>query len=321
MNYRRLGGSGLKVSELSLGSWVTYGGQVDQDMTTRCVLAAFERGVNFFDNADMYANGNAEIVVGKAVKTLTRTELVISTKVFFRTGRGPNAQGLSRKHIFESIHGSLKRLGTDYVDLYYCHRFDSETPVEETVGVMSDLVRQGKVLYWGTSEWTGAQIESAHTMAREIGGVPPTMEQPQYNLFRRGRVERDLKGVCERLGIGLTTWSPLAFGLLTGKYNDGLPQGSRATLRGYEWLREESFTEERLVKARAYTAVAREAGLSPTQLAIAWCLRTPTVSSVITGASRVEQVHENLAAVDITTHLTPDMLARLDAIFGPGNSD
>jgi voltage-dependent potassium channel beta subunit len=321
MNFRRLGSSGLKVSELSLGAWVTYGGQVDQDVTTRCVQAAYERGVNLFDNADMYANGNAEVVVGKAVKALPRTDLVLSTKVFFPMGKGPNARGLSRKHIFESIHSSLKRLGTDYVDLYFCHRFDPETPVGETVHVMSDLVRQGKVLYWGTSEWTAAQIESAHAAAREIGGVPPSMEQPQYNLYRRGRVERDLKGVCERLGIGLTTWSPLAFGLLTGKYNDGVPQGSRATLHGYEWLREENLTEERLAKARAYTGLAREAGLSPAQLAIAWCLRTPTVSSVITGASRAEQVHENLAAIDIVPQLTPELLAGLDAVFGPGKTD
>jgi len=321
MNYRRLGNSGLKVSELSLGAWVTFGGQVDQDVTTRCVQAAFERGVTFFDNADMYANGNAEVVVGKAVKGLPRTDLVLSTKVFFPGSKNPNARGLSRKHIFESIHASLKRLGTDYVDLYFCHRFDPETPVEETVRVMSDLVRQGTVLYWGTSEWTGAQIAAAHGLAREIGGVPPTMEQPQYNLYRRGRVERDLKGVCETLGIGLTTWSPLAFGLLTGKYNDGIPQGSRATLPGYEWLRQETLTEERLTKARAYTALARELGFSPAQLAIAWCLRTPTVSSAITGASRVEQVHENLAAAELVPQLTPEVLARLEGIFGPMKSD
>ena len=321
MNYRRLGSSGLRVSELSLGAWVTFGGQVDQDVTTRCVQAAFERGVIFFDNADIYANGNAETVVGKAVKGMTRSDLVLSTKVFFATGKNPNARGLSRKHIFESIHASLKRLGTDYVDLYFCHRFDPETPVEEIVRVMSDLVRQGKVLYWGTSEWTGAQISAAHGLAREIGGVPPTVEQPQYNLYRRGRVERDLKWVCETLGVGLTTWSPLAFGLLTGKYNDNIPPGSRATLHGYEWLREETLTEERLAKARAYTALARELGFSPAQLAIAWCLRTPTVSSVITGASRVEQVHENLAAADLVSQLTPEVLGRLDAIFGREQSD
>jgi len=321
MNYRRLGSSGLKVSELSLGAWVTYGGQVDQEVTTRCVQAAVERGVTFFDNADMYANGNAEVVVGKAVKGLPRTDLVISTKVFFAGSKNPNARGLSRKHIFESIHASLKRLGTDYVDLYFCHRFDPETPVEETVRVMSDLVRQGKVLYWGTSEWTGAQIAAAHGLGREIGGVPPTVEQPQYNLYRRARVERDLQWVVETLGIGLTTWSPLAFGLLTGKYNDGIPQGSRATLQGYEWLREETLTEERLIKARAFTALARELAFSPAQLAIAWCLRTPTVSSVITGASRVEQVHENLAAAELVPQLTPEVLARLEGIFGPVKSD
>ena len=321
MNYRRLGRSGLRVSELSLGAWVTYGGQVDQDVTTRCVQAAFERGVIFFDNADIYANGNAEIVVGKALKGMTRSDLVLSTKVFYAMGKNPNARGLSRKHIFESIHASLKRLGTDYVDLYFCHRFDPDTPIEEIVRVMSDLVRQGKVLYWGTSEWKGEQIAAAHSLAREIGGVPPAMEQPQYNLYRRGRVEQDLKYACETLGTGLTTWSPLAFGLLTGKYNDGIPPGSRATLHGYEWLREETLTEERLTKARAYTALARELGLSPAQLAIAWCLRTPTVSSVITGASRVEQVLENLAAADIVPQLTPEVLGRLDAIFGTEQSD
>jgi voltage-dependent potassium channel beta subunit len=321
MNYRRLGNSGLKVSELSLGSWVTFGGQVDQDVTTRCVQAAYERGVTFFDNADMYANGNAEVVVGKAIKGMPRSDLVLSTKVFFPAGKNPNARGLSRKHIFESIHASLKRLGTDYVDIYFCHRFDPETPVGETVRVMSDLVHQGKVLYWGTSEWNGTQISAAHDLARELGGIPPTAEQPQYNLYRRTRVEHDLKEVSASLGIGLTTWSPLAFGVLTGKYNDAIPPGSRATLPGYEWLREETLTEERLLKARAYTAFARELGFSPAQLAIAWCLRTPIVSSVITGASRVEQVVEDLGAAELVPQLTPEVLARLDGIFGASKLD
>ncbi len=321
MNYRRLGNSGLKVSELSLGSWVTFGGQVDQDVTTRCVQAAYERGVTFFDNADIYANGNAELVVGKALKGIPRTELVISTKVFYPVSKNANARGLSRKHIFESIHTSLKRLGTEYVDIYFCHRFDPETPVEEIVRVMSDLVRQGKVLYWGTSEWTGVQISNAYELAREVSGIPPTVEQPQYNLYRRARVEHDLQHVCESLGVGLTTWSPLAFGVLTGKYNDGIPPGSRATLPGYEWLREETLTEARLSKARAYADLARELGLSPAQLAIAWCLRNPIVSSVITGASRVEQVVENLGAAELMPLLTPEVLARLDGIFGSSNVD
>lgn len=317
MNYRRLGRSGLKVSELSLGSWVTYGGQVDEGTSLRCIRQAFDLGVNYFDCADIYAEGKAEQVLGKAIQGIPRNELVISTKLFWPTMKGPNGRGLSRKHIFESIAASLERLGLDYVDLYFCHRFDPEVPIEETVRAMDDLVHQGKVLYWGTSEWHADQIASAFDAAREFGCQPPSMDQPQYNLLRRRRVEHELARLTERYGIGLTVFSPLALGLLTGKYNEGIPAGSRATLPGYEWMREESLAPERIEKARRFTRLAKELGLPPAQLAIAWCLRSPRVSSVITGASRVEQVRENLGAAEAQSQLTAEVLARLDEISPP----
>ncbi|MGA2112403.1 MAG: aldo/keto reductase [Anaerolineales bacterium] len=317
MNYRRLGRSGLKVSELSLGSWVTYGGQVDEDTSLRCIRQAFDLGVNYFDCADMYAEGKAEQVLGKAIRGVPRNELVISTKLFWPAMKGPNGRGLSRKHIIESIEGSLRRLGLDHVDLYFCHRFDPEVPLEETVRTMSQLVDQGKVLYWGTSEWHADQIASAFDAAHELHCQPPSMEQPQYNLFRRRRVEYELARLAERYGIGLTTFSPLAFGVLTGKYGEGIPAGSRATVPGYEWMREESLSPGRIEKARRFTQLAMELGLPPAQLAIAWCLRSPLVSSVITGASRIEQVRENLGAAEVQSQLTPEVLARLDEIFAP----
>lgn len=315
MHYRRLGRTGLKVSEISLGAWLTFGNQIDEQTAIDLVHAAYEHGVNFFDNADVYANGQAEIVMGKAIKTLQRETLVISSKVFWPTFPGPNGRGLSRKHIFESIHASLRRLGTDYVDLYFCHRYDPDTPFEEVARAMDDLVHQGKVLYWGTSEWEAYQIAEVYSACREYGQVPPSMEQPQYNLFHRKRVEDHIMPLARDLGLGLTTFSPLYFGILTGKYNDGIPSGSRASHEDMAWLRER-ITPERIAIVRQLTALAQELGLTTSQLAIAWVLRRKEVSSVITGASRLEQLDENLAAAEAVEKLTNDILERIDAIFG-----
>jgi len=315
MEYRRLGQYGLKVSELSLGAWVTFGGQVGEEVARDCIMAAYEAGVNFFDNADIYADGKAEIVMGKVIKNIKRTDLVISSKVFWPTGPGPNDQGLSRKHIMESCHASLKRLGLDYLDLYFCHRYDPEVPVEEVVRAMDDLVQQGKVLYWGTSEWRGGQIAHAVGLARQWGLYPPAVEQPQYNMFHRQIVETELLEAAQQHGIGLVTWSPLASGILTGKYNDGVPEGSRMADPDYAWLRE-FVTEERVAKVRQLTEIARDLDASMAQLAVAWLLRLPQVSSVITGASRAGQVRENMKAIEVKEKLTSDVLVRIEAILG-----
>jgi voltage-dependent potassium channel beta subunit len=293
MHYRRLGRSGLKVSEISLGAWVTFGNQIDEQTAIDLIHTAYDQGVNYFDNADMYASGRAEIVMGQAIRDLPRESLVISSKVFWPTMPGPNGRGLSRKHIFESIHASLRRLGTDYLDLYFCHRYDPDTPLEEVVRAMDDLVRQGKVLYWGTSEWEGSQIAQAWGVARQFGLTPQVVEQPQYNLFRRQRVELDLAPLCREFGIGLTTWSPLFFGILTGKYNSGIPEGSRASRQDMGWVRDE-ITPERVLIIRRLSELAEELDLTPAQLAIAWVLRRKEVSSVITGATRLEQLDDNL---------------------------
>jgi len=315
MHYRRLGRTGLKVSEISLGAWLTFGNQIDEQTAIDLVHAAYEQGINFFDNADVYANGQAEVVMGKAIQNLQRETLVISSKVFWPTFPGPNGRGLSRKHIFESIHASLRRLGTDYVDLYFCHRYDPDTPFEEVARAMDDLVHQGKVLYWGTSEWEAYQIAEVYGACREFGLVPPSMEQPQYNLFHRKRVEDYIMPLARDLGLGLTTFSPLYFGILTGKYNDGIPAGSRASHEDMAWLRER-ITPERIAIVRQLTALAQELGLTTSQLAIAWVLRRKEVSSVITGASRLEQLDENLAAAQAVEKLTNDILERIEAIFG-----
>ena len=312
MHYRRLGHSGIKVSEISLGAWVTFGNQIDENAAVALIKEAFSQGINFFDNADMYANGLAETVMGKAVKTLPRQELVISSKVFWPTMKGPNGRGLSRKHITESIHASLKRLGVDYLDLYFCHRYDPDTPVEEVVRTMTDLIHQGKILYWGTSEWEASQVMQAYGVAREYGLIPPTMDQPQYNLFHRKRVEDELMPVTRDLGIGLTTFSPLYYGILSGKYNEGIPQGSRASLEDYGWIKER-ITPQRIEIVRQLTMVANDLGITPAQLAIAWILRRKEVSTVITGATRLEQLDENLGASEAYEKLTEMDIDRIFA--------
>ncbi|NOZ28791.1 MAG: aldo/keto reductase [Chloroflexi bacterium] len=309
MQYRRLGNAGMKVSEISLGAWLTFGEKVDEKATAACIGAAIDQGINFFDLADAYARGEAERVVGKVIKAYRRSDLVISSKLYWPMSDNVNDRGLSRKHIMESIEGTLRRLGTDYIDIYFCHRFDPETPLEETIRAMDDLVRQGKVLYWGTSTWTAAQIEKAVGIANTLNLYRPQVEQPRYNMLDR-HIEAEIMPVCASHGIGLTVYSPLAQGILTGKYNDGIPEGSRAAER--EWLRQS--IEENIDKVRQLTAIAQELGIRMSQLALAWILRRPEISSVITGASRPEQVIDNAAASDVT--LSEDVLARIEEILG-----
>lgn len=315
MQYRTMGRTGIKLSALSYGAWLTFGSQIDASTARDILHRAHEQGVNYFDNADVYAAGRAEEVMGQAIRDLTRPSLVLSSKVFWPTMEGVNGRGLSRKHIFESCAASLRRLGTDYLDLYFCHRYDPETPLEETVRAMDDLVRQGKVLYWGTSEWRAAQIAQAIAIARAGGMAAPAVEQPQYNLLVRQRVEGELAPAAADLGIGLVTWSPLASGLLSGKYNEGVPAEARIGQERHAWLRD-SLTEANLSKARALGLLAAELGCTASQLAIAWLLRLPQVTSVITGATRVAQLEENLGALDVLDRLSDEALERIEAIVG-----
>jgi voltage-dependent potassium channel beta subunit len=319
MEYRFLGRSGLQVSALSLGAWVTYGGQVGEETALECMKAAYEAGVNFFDNAEAYADGKAETVMGSVIKKVgwRRRDLVISTKIFWG-GDGVNQTGLSRKHILEGMNDSLARLQMEYVDLVFCHRPDIYTPIEETVRAMNYLIDQGKAFYWGTSEWSAAQIMEAYGIARREHLIPPLMEQPQYHMFHRQRVEAEYAPLYKEIGLGTTIWSPLASGLLTGKYNEGIPEGSRLSLEGYDWLRKRYETEEaqeQIQKVRQMSEIAQELGGSMAQMALAWCLKNPNVSTVITGASRPEQVTENMKALEVAEKLTPDVMERLEAIL------
>jgi voltage-dependent potassium channel beta subunit len=315
MRYRRLGRSGLKVSELSFGSWVTYGSQLGSDAARECMAAAYDRGVNFFDNAEVYAKGASETIMGEALKRLgwRRSSYIVSTKFFWGLHDGPNEKGtLNRKYLMQAIDGSLARLGLDCVDLVFCHRPDPDTPIEETVHAMHDMIVAGKAHYWGTSEWSAAEIAQAWQIAERHHLHKPVMEQPQYNLLHRERVEKEYARLYADLGLGLTTWSPLASGLLTGKYNDGIPADSRGTLKGYEWLAERLTDPARIAVVRRLAPVAQDLGCSLAQLALAWCLKNPNVSTVITGASRASQVRENLEALDVVERLTPDVMARID---------
>jgi len=315
MHYRRLGRSGLKVSEISLGAWITFGSQLDEKAAEELIHAAYDQGINFFDNADMYAAGQAEVLMGRAIRDLPREALVISSKVFWPTMPGPNGRGLSRKHISESINASLRRLGLDYLDLYFCHRFDPDTPIEEVVWTMNNLITQGKILYWGTSEWEAAQVVQAVGFARQANLIGPTVEQPQYNLFNRRRVEIELAPLAREFGIGLTTFSPLFYGVLSGKYNDGIPEGSRASLPDMAWVRD-SITPERIEVARELTQLARELDMTTAQLMITWILRRKEVTSVITGATRLEQLDENLATSEYVDRLSDDVLEQIEEIAG-----
>lgn len=319
MNYRHLGRSGLQISELSLGSWVTFYNQADVDAAVELMSAAREHGVNFFDNAEVYAGGKSEEVMGAALKRLgwRRSSYIVSTKFYWGLHDGVNEKNtLNRKRLLEGINGSLQRFGLDYVDLIFCHRPDPTTPIEETVWAMHNIIEWGKALYWGTSEWSAAEIIAAIEIAEKHHLHKPVMEQPHYNMFVRERFEKEYARLFKDYGYGSTTWSPLASGLLTGKYNNGIPAGSRGSLPGYEWLRDSLSDEQRLAKVRALQPLADEIGASLAQMAIAWCLKNPNVSTVITGASRVSQVHENMKALDVVEKLTPDLMKRIDEILG-----
>jgi voltage-dependent potassium channel beta subunit len=315
MPYRRLGRSGLKVSVLSFGSWVSFGPQLDLGRARDCLAAAYDAGVNFFDNAEAYAGGESERIMGEAIAALgwPRGSYLVSSKYFWGLDGGINGRNtLNRKYLLEAIDPSLERFGLDHLDIVYCHRPDPETPIEETVGAMSDIVASGRAHYWGTSEWSADEIRAAWNVAERHHLHKPIVEQPEYNLFTRRKVEREHARLYEDIGLGLTTWSPLASGLLTGKYLDGVPDGSRATLPGYEWLKAMLTDPDRNAKVRRLAAVADELGCSLAQLSIAWCARNPHVSTVITGASRVEQVEENLGALDVLARLDDEVVARIE---------
>ena len=319
MEYRNLGKSGLKVSALSYGSWVTFGTQVDVDAAAEMMKIAYDAGVNFFDNAEAYAAGESEIIMGKALKKLgwKRSDLVLSTKIFWG-GKGPNDSGLSRKHILEGTKAALERLQTEYVDLIFCHRPDYETPIEETVRAMSYLVDNGYALYWGTSEWSAQEIRAAYEIAERKNLVPPTMEQPEYNLLDRKRFEVEYKPIFDEFGMGTTTWSPLSSGVLTGKYGKGIKDG-RLTLPGYEWLKDRYESEDgrtRIETVERLRPIADELGLSLAQMSLAWAVKNPNVSTVITGASKPEQVEQNMKALESAKLLTPEIMDRIDEVSG-----
>ncbi len=319
MNYRHLGSSGLKLSELSLGSWVTYGTQVDEGKSIAIMKAAYDAGVNFFDNAEAYALGQSEIIMGNTLKKLgwRRVSYSISTKFFWGLNKGPNESfTLNRKYLMQAIDGSLKRLQLDYVDLIFCHRPDPETPVEETVWAMHDIISQGKALYWGTSEWSADQIMQAYMIADSHHLHKPRMEQPQYNMFTREKVEREFLRLYKEIGLGLTTWSPLDSGILTGKYNDGIPAGSRLGLPGYEWLRDRELNPERIEKVRKLIPIVSDLSCTLAQLAIAWCVKNKNISTVITGASSPGQVIENIKSLETVPKLTPEVEERIEAVLG-----
>ena len=322
MEYRRLGKSGLQISALSYGAWVTFSKQVKIDDAVEIMKVAYDAGVNFFDNAEVYEHGKAEIVMGKALKKLgwRRDSFLVSSKVMFGSvsDHKPTQWGLNRKHIIEACDQALIRLGVEALDLYFCHRPDPETPIEETVRAMSDLVQIGKAHYWGTSEWSAQQIMEAHGIARQYNLIPPTMEQPQYNMFHRERFEVEYARLYDTVGLGTTIWSPLASGLLTGKYNEGIPDDARINLPGYEWLKkifESEEGQERIAKVRDLSAIAEELGTNVATLALAWCLKNPNVSTVILGASRLSQLKENLKTVDIVDQLTDDVMEHIEEVL------
>jgi len=323
MLYRRLGKSGLKVSALSFGAWVTFGKQIGDPVAKELLQTAYDAGVNFFDNAEAYADGQAEVVMGAILKKSgwRRSSYLVSSKVFFgAAGDLPNETGLSRKHVFEACHEALRRLQVDYLDLYFCHRPDPDTPIEETARTMHDLIVQGKILYWGTSEWSVQQLEEAHTVCARLNLHAPSMEQPQYNLLHRARVEQEYAPIFRKYGMGTTIWSPLASGLLTGKYSKGIPAGSRLDVPGLEWLKQQMTGPEagkKLAAVEKLADIASDLGISLPRLGVAWCLKNEYVSTVILGASKVEQLKENLGAIDAIDKLTPDVLKQIDKVSKP----
>ena len=321
MLYRRLGKSGLKVSALSFGSWVTFGQQVGNSVAESCLKTAYDAGINFFDNAEVYANGQSEEVMGAILSKFgwSRDTYLVSSKVFWG-GDLPNQTGLSRKHVTEACHAALKRLRVDYLDLYYCHRPDPETPIEETVRAMDTLIQQGKVLYWGTSEWSAQEIMEAYSIARQYNLTPPTMEQPHYNMLRRERVENEYARLYESIGLGTTTFSPLAAGILTGKYLNGIPDDSRLSIENMAFLRErwDRYSENGIVPVlETLESIAQKIGANLPQLGIAWCLKNPNVSSVILGASKLEQLENNLASLSFLDNLDEDLMGEIDIALSP----
>ena len=319
MEYRRLGKSGLQVSALSFGSWITFANQIGDNIAEECMKVAYDNGVNFFDNAEAYASGKSEIVMGNILKKMNwdRSSYVLSSKVFWG-GKLPNQIGLSRKHVMEACHNALKRLQVDYLDLYYCHRPDKNTPIEETVRAMDTLIQQGKVLYWGTSEWSAQEIMDAYGIARQYNLTPPTMEQPQYNMFHRERFENEYARLYSEIGLGTTIWSPLASGLLTGKYNDGMPKDTRLQLEKMEWLKESTLGEDgkiKIEKTKKLSLLAEDLGTNLPRLALAWCLKNKNVSTVITGASKVEQLKDNLLAMEVVEKITEEVMIKIEAIL------
>ena len=320
MEYRRMGKTGLQLSILSYGSWVTFHKQIDESIADELMGMAYDAGINFFDNAEVYAAGESEKLMGRVLKKKNwdRTSYTISSKAFFGW-RGkqnkPNQTGLSRKHLVEACHEALGRLQVDYLDLFFCHRPDKNVPIEEVVWTMNILIQQGKILYWGTSEWGAAEIMEAHRVAAQFGLIGPAMEQPQYNLLERDKMEYEFSMIFRTVGMGTTIWSPLASGLLTGKYNQGIPEGSRFALEGFDWLKERWMVEDKLAKVRKLGELAQELGSSQASLAIAWCLTNPHVTTAILGATKKEQLTENLKALDTLPKLTPDVLKRIDEIM------
>ena len=318
MEYRRLGNSGLQVSALSFGSWLTFGKQIGDNLAEELMITAYENGINFFDNAEIYARGQSEVVMGNILKKLgwDRTSYLVSSKVFFGLGDAkPNQRGLSRKHIVEGCHGALKRLQVDYLDLFFCHRPDKSVPIEETVWTMHNLVTQGKILYWGTSEWNASEIMEAHVVAAKHHLISPVMEQPEYNMFRREKMEYEYLHLFRNHGMGTTTWSPLASGILTGKYQEKFPDDTRLGIQGLEWLKERSLKQERLDKVKQLQKIASDLGISLPVFALAWCLANKNVSTVILGASKVSQLKENLKAIDAAPLLSPDVMNQLEGIL------
>ena len=319
MEYRRLGKSGLKVSVFSFGSWVTFSNQLNEKAATELMEYAYDNGINFFDNAEIYANGNSEIIMGKILKKTgwSRDTYILSSKVFWG-GEKPTQIGLSRKHITDGCHSALKRLQVEYIDLFFCHRPDPETPIEETVRAMDVLIQQGKVLYWGTSEWEAEQITEAYEIAEKFNLTPPTMEQPEYNLFNRGKIEKDYLPLYKEYGLGTTIWSPLASGLLTGKYNHGFPSNSRVYAKGYEWLKEQFESDEtiqKIGKVKELQPIAERLDISLTQLVLGYCLKNPNVSTIILGASKKEQLKENLGTLSIIDKITDSTLKDINKVL------
>ena len=320
MEYRRLGKSGLQVSVLSFGSWVTFHKQIDDSIADELMGIAYDEGINFFDNAEAYALGQSEEMMGRVLKKKNwdRTSYVLSSKVYFGwrgKNNKPNQTGLSRKHLVEACHEALQRMQAEYLDLYFCHRPDTNVPIEEVVWTMHNLIQQGKILYWGTSMWSGAEIMEAHRVANQNGLIAPTMEQPQYNMFERFKMEQDYLPLFQNVGLGTTIWSPLASGFLTGKYLEGVPEDSRMAIHGFDWLKERWLQDEKIKKVKSLSALAEKMEVSLASLAIAWCIKNPHVSTAILGATKKEQLYDNLKALEVIKKLTPDVMEKIEKIL------